>query len=129
MIGNMATVGGMDNVFDLCLFDSLYADFDQFDQFVQSHLPSFGVYYSDYRFSSIYTLDGGTYQNNLAMIERAKEWTESANRTDVMIVDNNGVANLTSQEVKTFSLIFKYTSLSHDDIPRNLFYEFLSWAP
>jgi hypothetical protein len=63
-IGNMAIVGGVTATKDLCLFDSLYADFSQFDKFVQDNLLSFGSSSNDYRFSSIFTATGGTYQNN-----------------------------------------------------------------
>ena len=122
--GNMAAVGEVPQVRDLCLFDSLYADFAHFDAFVQSNLASFGPGIDQFRFSSIYTLSGGTYNNNQAMEQRAVGWVAAANRTDAMLYDNTAKA-LTTEEISQFSLIFKFTSLSHEDVPRNFFYDFL----
>jgi hypothetical protein len=119
---------GMQNVYDLCLLDSLYADFNQFDEFVQTHLSEFGASSdTEYRFSSVYSLDGGTYNNNQAMIQRAKGWVASANCSEVMYSDNSESA-LTQETLEKYSLIFKYTTLTHEEIPRNLFYDFLMWA-
>eukprot|EP01035_Chromulina_nebulosa_P028736 gene28736-37980_t len=117
----------MQNVYDLCLLDSLYADFDQFDQFVQTHLSQFGTSYKDYRFSSIYTLDGGTYYNNQAMIQRANGWVSAGNCSEVMYVDN-GDYPFTQETLEKYSLVFKYSTLTHENIPRNLFYDFLMGA-
>ena len=61
------TVGGVSQVEDLVLLDSLYADFSQFDAYVQNHLSVFGTGEGEYRFTSMYTADGGTYDNNIAM--------------------------------------------------------------
>ena len=120
----MAAVGGVPQVRDLCLLDSLYADFSHFDSFVQSNLASFGPGEDEFRFSSIYTLSGGTYNNNQAMEQRAAGWVTAANRTEVMLYDNTA-KTLTAEEISKFSLIFKFSSFSHDDVPRNIFYDFL----
>lgn len=124
VIGNMAAVGGVASVRDLTLFDSLYADMVHFDAFVQDNLPAFGTTASEYRFSSVYTADGGTYSNNQAMAQRAAGWVATANRTEVMILDNS-VGTLSLDTIGKFSLLFKYSSLTHDNIPRNMFYDFL----
>lgn len=129
-IGSMATVGGMPNqVLDLCLLDSLYADFSQFDNFVVNHLASFGVGASQFRFSSVYTLDGGTYNNNMAMESRAKQWVIDGQCENVLYIDNSYPQKELSNDVlSSYSLVFKYTSLSHNDVPRNYFHDFLVGA-
>jgi hypothetical protein len=126
-IGAMATVGGMGAaVKDLELLDSLYANFDEFDAFVQDNLCSFGVGVSNYRFSSVYSADGGTYSNNQAMATRAEGWVKSANCSNpVAMMYDNSNSNLTVKDVSSFSLIFKYTTLEHNDIPRNMFLDLL----
>ena len=58
------------------------------------------------------------------MIERATEWVTTSNCTEVMLVDNSE-GKLSDSSIQNYSLIFKYTTLSHDDVPRNFFYDFL----
>lgn len=127
-IGNMATVGGMGAVVkELCLLDSLYTDFAQFDAFVQLHLCELGKY----RFSSVYTSDGGTYNNNVAMAQRVSTWLNAANSScvpdseAVLFVDNNSANQLSVQSISTHPLLFKLMGLSHNDIPRFSFHDFL----
>lgn len=126
-IGAMATVGGMGAVVkELELLDSLYANFDEFDTFVQDNLCSFGLGVSDYRFSSVYSADGGTYSNNQAMATRAQGWVNSANcSTPITMMYDNSDNDLTVKDVNTFSLIFKYTTLEHNAIPRTMFHDLL----
>ncbi len=131
-IGNMATVGGSDKVRDLCLLDSLYANMEQFDAYVQDNLSHFGVGLDDYRFSSVFSLQGGTYQNNIEMESRASSWVASAeddhlSSNNTLFVDNTDAA-LTILNIESHSLLFKYTTISHEDIPKEYFYEFLVGA-
>lgn len=128
-IGNMAIVGGMDGIVkDLVLFDSLYADFNHFDTFVTSNLERFGTEkLSEFRFASLYTLTAGTYDNNIAMATRAVDWINKATHTVEMLYDNTQ-RNLTITDISTNSLIFKFTTLSHNDIVRVHFYDFLVGA-
>jgi hypothetical protein len=65
--GALATVGGVQTVFEINLLDSLYGDFDAFDMFVRNNLPFFGPLVGQIRFHSFYTDSGGTAANNLAM--------------------------------------------------------------
>ena len=128
VIGNMAAVGGMPKeVRDLVLLDSLYADFDQFDTFVKSHLPQFGVDPNDFRFTSVCTETGGTYDNNIDMEERSETWISSTpESTATLLNDMNASENLLSvAQIRNYSLIYKLSGYSHDDIPRNYFYQML----
>lgn len=128
-IGNIATVGGMpDEIRDLVLLDSLYADFNQFDAYVESHLNVFGCDKQHYRFTSIYTTSGGTYTNNQNMEQRSETWlATSDNCTATLLYDNetNSPPLLTIDEIKSFSLIYKLSSYSHDDTARNYLYQLL----
>jgi hypothetical protein len=123
----MATVGGVDQVYELCLLDSLYSNFDQFDAFVQNNINQYGTSQNDYRFSTVFSADGGTYDNNIAMENRAKEWVEDAARKEILYIDNSN-ASLSISAIQNFSLIFKYTDYEHEEIPRNMFYDFLIGA-
>jgi hypothetical protein len=127
-IGDMATVGGMsDVVYELTLLDSLYTNFAQFDAFVTNHLASFGTAdKTQFRFSSLFTTDGGTYNHNLDMEERAKGWVASANRTEVLGIDNT-LTDLTSDQLLQYSLLFKLSNLTHDNIPRYNFQQFVMY--
>ncbi len=120
----MATVGGVEQVREIVLLDSLYADFSQFDAFVQNNLEQFGTDPSQYRFSSVFTVDGGTYQNNVAMEKRALGWVEAADMENILFIDNSE-SELSVQTIENYSLLFKLTSLDHNDVPRRMFYDFL----
>lgn len=126
-IGNMAIVGDVDQVYELCLLDSLYADFQQFDLFVTKNIQNFGLNRNNYRFSSIFSLNGGTKENNENMAQRAILWTNDNNCSDILIFDESDKNNYINV-IDEYSLIFKYTTLVHDDIPRKLFYDFLITA-
>jgi len=124
VIGNMAIVGEVNQVYELCLFDSLYADFQQFDAFVLNNIKSFGLNYNNYRFSSIFSLNGGTKENNENMAKHAIIWTNDNNCSDILIIDESGEDDYVDL-IHEYSLMFKYTTLLHDDIPKKLFYDFL----
>jgi len=124
VIGNMAIVGDVDQVYELCLLDSLYANFQQFDFFVTKNIQNFGLNSNNYRFSSIFSLDGGTKENNENMAKRAIIWTTDNNSSDILILDETGKDDYIDV-INEYSLIFKYSTLLHDDIPRKLFYDFL----
>ena len=145
-IGDMAIIGGMTAVVkDLVLFDSLYANFDKFDGFVQSHIYSFGYLYSQFRFSSLYTQSGGTYSNNQNMAARVKSMISMATAagavdpdpTDggiaLLLLDNSSSTSANSNstvytQIQNYTAIFKLATCSHDDVPRNYFYAFLMYA-
>jgi hypothetical protein len=128
VIGNMAIVGGLSQVYELCLLDGLYANFDQFNAFIQNHITNFGVSNNEYRFSSIYSTDGGTYNNNIAMEKNVEKWLYDVNCSNDLYFNNNIDVDLTSDIVEEYSVIFHHTHLEHNDIPRELFYEFLIGA-
>ncbi len=128
VIGNMATVGGMAAaVKELVLFDSLYTNFAQFDSFVTTNLPLFGNGAEQYRFSSLYTVSGGTANNNVAMAERANTWTDQSGQTQLLFFDNT-LSVLPEDKVARYPLLFKLMNLTHDEIPQTMFREWLTQA-
>ena len=127
-----SAAGMPQQVRELVLLDSLYAGFSLFDAFVQSNLPEFGPGYSQTRFSSVYTAEGGTYSNNQDMAARAEGWLAAPGScrgrgVDCMMFDNSQ-QSLTQQNITDFSLIFKFTTLEHNDVPRFMFFDFLVGA-
>ena len=113
----------------MVLLDSLYADFSQFDGYVTSHLQQFGTKDNQYRFASLFTLDGGTYNNNINMENKAKVWVSEGQCENILFVDNEQPnSELTANTIGDYSLIFKYTSLEHNDVVRTYFYNFLVGA-
>jgi len=127
-IGNMWAVGGLkDKVRELVLFDSLYANFDQFDSFVNSNLQNFGNERSQFRFSSLYTSDGGTAANNVNMAQRVKSMLQdkSMAQKDVMFFDDT-LAQFQEKSIAAFPILFKRVNLTHDQIPQQLFKHFLT---
>lgn len=127
VIGNMAIVGDVNQIYELCLLDGLYADFQQFDLFVTKNIQNFGFNKNNYRFSSIFSLNGGTKENNENMAKRAILWTNDNNCSNILILDESGRDDYIDV-IDKYSLIFKYTTLEHDEIPRKLFYDFLITA-
>jgi len=122
VIGNMYTVGGLQqSTRELVLFDSLYADFPQFDAFCEANMQHFGNGNADYRFSSLYTKSGGTYDNNVAMAARAMTWAKQANMSSSYYYDNS-LQPLDDAVIAQFPLLFKLMNLTHDEIPQQMAY-------
>lgn len=109
----LATVGAHGCSLQLCLLDSLYINFDQFDNFVESHFNEFELSKTEYRFSLVFSLDGGKYANNLAVENRAAEWVSEARCDEVLLIDNDGCDLLGAGNISQFSPILKYANLSH----------------
>jgi hypothetical protein len=127
-IGNIAAVGGLpDETRDLVLLDSLYADFEHFDTYVQSHLSVFGTDKSRYRFTSVYTASGGTYNNNVNMEKRSENWIASNPNSSATLLDDFNLESplLSLDQLKEFSLIYKLSSYSHDNVARNYLYQMM----
>lgn len=125
-IGNMAIVGGLaDKVKHLNLFDSLYADMSQFQQYIDNNLHSFGNNSESFRFTSLYTIDGGTYNNNVKMAADEKKLVDAQQCPSIYYYDNQDNNELTADVMQQYSMIFKLSAYSHNDMPRNYFRQFL----
>jgi hypothetical protein len=97
------------------LLDSLYGDTTTFDAWVEGDEPAFAAPFSR-RFTSIYTLGGGTLANSQAMADRAARWF-----TDPGVILDDRTTEALAPELYAHGLVFKRTSLAHDDVPRQLF--------
>jgi len=69
--------------------DSLYGEFDQYDQWFQQILPNLGLNETQFRYNNIYTDFGGTKNNSIAQEERFLNWLEEANMEDQLYWDNS----------------------------------------
>jgi hypothetical protein len=126
VIGNMAIVGGLpEKVKHLNLFDSLYTNMDQFQAFIDSNLDSFGTGKDDFRFTSLYTSDGGTATNNVNMAKKEKTIVDANQCSSIYYYENSKAKELSPEIISSYSMIYKLSGYSHNDIPRNYFKEFL----
>lgn len=117
-----ATIGGVPQVREIDLLDSLYGEITRFDQFVMTHVarPVVGPDpFGPWRFASVYTDTGGTAAHSTAMAMRAATWVSSP---DVMRWDDT-YGTLAESDYQQ-PLLFKRTELSHDDVPRYYFSQF-----
>ncbi len=133
-IGNMYSKGGMGPIVkELSLLDSLYAGFDYFDSFIKSNISQFGADYDKFRFSSLFTVSGGTYNNNQNMASRVSEWVAAAASSPpapsasipIYLLDNSGDDSIAAVEIFNSTALFKLTDYSHDELPRQYFYHFM----
>ena len=126
VIRDLAIVGGVAAAVELTLLDSLYANFDAFDSFVQKHIDSksFGVGAAQARFHSVYTDYGGTEGNNRAMATRVQQWLSAANQSGLMYYDDT-LNPVPSTQLATHPIVFKRANTTHDDSCRVFFRELL----
>ena len=61
------------------------------------------------------------------MEARVMDWVKEAGCDEILYIDNTS-AELSIYCINNFSLIFKYTAFEHEEIPRNMFYDFLVGA-
>ncbi len=114
-----ASIGGVPQVREIDLLDSLYGEFTRFDDFVTTHIasPAPGPDpYGAWRFASVYTDTGGTAVNNTAMAMRAEGWVSTP---DVLRWDDT-YATLATAEF-AHPLLFKRSELTHDGVVRYYF--------
>jgi hypothetical protein len=121
-VADMATTGGVPQVREIDLLDSLYGQTTLFDRFVMGHLAQFGdatVPLGGYRFADVYTSTGGTDANSVAMAQRVQTWLAATGDTARLLFDDT-TATLTVADYQ-HPLIFKHSALAHDGVPRYYF--------
>ena len=120
--------GELAAVLEVGLLDSLYGSEASFDAFVRAALTrrSLGPAANETRFLSVYTDTGGTEANNRAMASRVAGWLAVANSSELMLDDDTPGTALPPAAVARIPVIFKRSSLSHDDTCRHFFSLFLS---
>lgn len=118
----LATVGGVPQVREVDLLDSLYGSTNSFDRFVTSNLSAFGeggTPGGSYRFADVYTDGGGTATNSVAMARRVSSWLSPPGDPARFLWDDT-YATLTPADY-AHPLLFKRSALAHDAVPRYYF--------
>ena len=113
----IANSGGIP-VEELDLLDSLYGNFPDFDAWVKSDLPSITT--TTRRFADVYTCCGGTEANSYAMATRAEAWVDGGVEIDDR---GDGGSSTWTDPVYHHGLLFKFSGLTHDGVPRYYFGE------
>jgi len=113
----IATIGGVPQVREIILLDSLYGNFDRYDQFVKQNLAKFGDGSAKYRLGNIYTDNGGTYANSVAEASRISKMIEASNVSKSIFLYDNTYGTLTPDDFKKHPIIVKRSSLAHDGVP------------
>ena len=124
------SVGGVpDTVLEIVLLDSLYGSLDTFSDYVQDNLARnrVGAAFNQVKFQSIYTDDGGTAQNNVQMAQGLQQLLAAKNQSSLLLFDQT-FQTLTPTQYAQYPLLFKRTDLSHNDVPRYYFEQFLKWS-
>lgn len=118
-----ATIGGVPQLREVDLLDSLYGSIASYDAFVMEHVAPLQPSpdrYGRWRFGSVYTDTGGTDANNVSMAMRATAWVASP---DAMLWDDT-YATLAPADYG-HPLIFKRSELGHDGVVRYYFEQFV----
>jgi len=104
---------------ELWLFDSLYGDFTDFDDWVNTELASFSTLQR--RFADVYTCCGGTLDNSQAMADRAATWVGA----DSGVLVDDRTTDTWPPDTYLHGLLFKSSALAHDAVPRYYFQQLL----
>jgi len=128
---SIATIGGVPQVREVVLLDSLYADFDQFNAWIAQNVrnESFGTdSAAQYIWGNVYTDHGGTYDNSLTQANVTLAVLAASNESELMLFDNT-YDTLPALDYKTYPVIFKRSELAHDDVPVYYFQQFIQASP
>jgi hypothetical protein len=117
---DIALKGGLP-VEELILFDSLYQDVPNFETWVEQDLPGLTGFTPRHRFAAFYTMTGGTLANSQRMADELAPMVAPA-----VIVDDRDMASTWTDATYHHGLLFKYSSLAHDVVPRYYFVHVLS---
>jgi hypothetical protein len=102
---------------EVWLFDSLYGNTQDFDDWVLSDLTDLVTV--ERRFATVYTATGGTLATSQAMADRAATWVDAG-----VIADDRTTATWMPPEYH-HGLLFKASMLAHDDVPKYYFRQML----
>jgi hypothetical protein len=103
-------------VHEVWLFDSLYGNFTDYDNWVQADLPGLAAT-PRRRFADVYTQGAGTYANSQAMADRAAGWVAS----DPSVLVDDRTTSTWPDATYQHGLLFKFSMLTHDGVPRYYF--------
>jgi hypothetical protein len=101
-------------VAELYLFDSLYGNFTDFDNWVKADPAKLAGSPPQQRFVDFYGATGGTFANSQAMAVRAVGWVPA----DGGILVDDRTTNTPPDAQLEHGIVFQFTALAHDMIPR-----------
>jgi hypothetical protein len=115
--------GGVNNIRQVVLFDSLYNYADDFIAWIQQSLKSPNC---RFQFANIYSRNGDTYADSQKMATRASSIVPAA-----QFLDDRKPSAALAPGTTAYNVFFKYSSLDHDSIPRvyfpNMVAEFIAF--
>jgi hypothetical protein len=121
------TVGGLPQLRQIDLYDSLYGELPTYDAWIQGHVARYDVGRADeLRFSDVYTSGGGTAVNSRAMATRIQGWLAPVGLQASLIYDDT-TATLAPADLAD-PLIMKLSGLTHDGVPQYYFGRMVSSA-
>jgi len=109
----IASKGGVP-VNEIWLLDSLYGYSSTFDAWIKSDLPGAQATPPTHRFADVYTSGGGTLANSQAL-------ADTYPLDGGWVVDDRVPANTWTDDVYQHGVLFKYSGLAHNDVPRYYF--------
>jgi len=128
---SIASIGGISQVREIVLLDSLYADFDQFNSWIadNANSQSFGTSSAmQYIWGNVYTDHGGTYDNSLEQANVTLSTLLADNESSLLLFDNT-YDTLPASDYTTYPIIFKRSELAHDSVPVYYFQQFIQASP
>jgi len=107
------------------LLDSLYGSFNDFTNFITSHMAMLGNSSLDYQYTNVWTDHGGTDRNSIAEAIAIGKLMRAANKGDKYFWDNT-TATLPPSIYRNFPVIFKHSAMTHDGVPTYYFEQLLN---
>src|SRR3989338_579208 len=127
---DLFAVGALpDLVLEIVLLDSLYGATAIFNNYVGDALgrDRLGTGPGQVKFQSIYTDNGGTAANNVQMAQNLQTLLAAKGQSSLLLFDQT-FDTLSPTQYASYPLLFKRTDLSHNDVPRYFFQQFLQWS-
>jgi hypothetical protein len=121
------SVGGVPQITELDLYDSLYGYTTTFDAWMKPAIARFDAARADeLRWTDVYTAGGGTAANSTAMESRAATWLASAALGPSMYFDDTTASLPASAD--PHPVLYKRTGVTHDQVPQTYFGRFAEQA-
>ena len=119
-VAESLTNGGLPNVREIDLYDSLYGKIATYQGFLDDHAASFSSSAEPpYRFVDVWTSGGGTADESVSLQADAAATLGAVGLSSSLLYDpTNGT--LTDDDY-THPVIFKHSALSHDGVPQYYF--------
>lgn len=117
--------GGLDNVREIDLYDSLYGEYATYKSFLDDHAAAFTATADPpYRFAMAWTSGGGTADLSVDLQADAQDALDGAGLSSAMLYDPT--TGTFTDEDYLHPVIFKRSGLTHDGVPQYYFQRFAS---